>query len=183
MQGTGANRIKRLILECIPVLLMLMCVVADQVTKRHFAEVCAEKDITVIENFFYLTYTVNTGAAWSFLAGVSWGQIFFKILTGVALVLFVLFYIYAFKKNYTWLKYALAIVVGGTVGNFIDRLMFNGVTDFLSFIFGNYRFPVFNLADTFLTIGVIMLIIHFLFLDENAVFKKKEDADEVSNNE
>ncbi len=183
MQGTGANRIKRLILECIPVLLMLLCIVADQVTKKHFAEVCADKDITVIENFFYLTYTVNKGAAWSFLANVSWGQIFFKILTAIALVLFVFFYIYAFKKNHTWLKYSLAIVVGGTVGNFIDRLMYDGVTDFLSFIFGTYRFPVFNIADVCLTIGVIMLIIHFLFLDENAVFKKKDEVNEVSNNE
>ena len=94
--------------------------------------------------------------------------------------MFVCFYIYAIKKNYTWLKYSLAFVMGGTVGNFIDRLLTNAVTDFLSFVFGSYHFPVFNLADSFLVVGVIMLIVHFVFLDEVAIFKKKDADTEVS---
>ena len=94
--------------------------------------------------------------------------------------MFVVFYLYAMKKNYRWLKYALTFVIGGTIGNFIDRLAFNGVTDFLGFIFGSYYFPIFNFADTFLVVGVIMVIVHFLFLDEEALIKKNDGKDKVS---
>ncbi|MBE7083609.1 MAG: signal peptidase II [Clostridiales bacterium] len=183
MQRIRANRFGRIILELLPLFIVIVCTVLDQITKTCFKNLYFEKggSTQVIKNFFYLTYTVNTGAAWSFLADVSWGQTFFKILTAVSLVLFVLFYIYAFKRNYKWLKYSIAIVVGGTLGNFIDRLSFNGVTDFISLVFGDYYFPVFNLADSFLTVGVIMLIVHFLFLDESALFKKNNGKENDSN--
>ena len=67
-------------------------------------------------------------------------------------------------------------MVGGTVGNFIDRIAVSGVTDFLGFIFGSYYFPVFNLADSFLVVGVIMLMVHFLFLDDGALLKKETET-------
>lgn len=173
MQGVRTNRWGRIILEILPIFLMIACVVVDQITKFAFKEIYLNGGETiVIDGFFKLTYAENTGAAWSFLAEVSWGQTFFKILTGVALVAFVFMYIYAVKNNFTWLKFALALIIGGTIGNFIDRLFLGYVIDFLGFIFGDYHFPIFNLADSFLCVGVIMLIIHFLFLDESAVFKK-----------
>ena len=174
MQGIRANRWKRITLEIIPIILFVILIVLDQVSKNFYKELYLKNGQTmVIDGFFYLTYTVNTGAAWSFLSEVSWAQTFFKVLTVFSLVLFVFLYAYAFKNKYSWMKYSLAFVVGGTIGNFIDRLSFGGVTDFLSFVFGEYNFPVFNLADTFLVVGVIMLIIHFLFLDEGALFKKE----------
>ena len=92
------------------------------------------------------------------------------------------------SSSKTWLKYALILIVGGTLGNFIDRLISNGVVDFLSFNFWGYAFPVFNFADTFLTVGVIMLIFYYCFLDDNAIFKKntnqkvdEQDGGEVAN--
>ena len=115
------------------------------------------------------------------MSNVSWAQIFFKVLTVIALIGFVLIYIYAFKKNYRWLKIALIFVIGGTIGNFIDRLIFNEVIDFLGFIFGNYYFPVFNLADSFLVVGTIMFVIHFLFFDKDAIFRKKDANKDLSN--
>ena len=113
------------------------------------------------------------------LLGVSWAQLFFKILTGVSLVLFGFLMYYAFKNNYIWLSFAVAFILGGTIGNFIDRLLFNGVTDFLGFTFGNYNFPIFNLADSFLVVGVIMAVIHFFFLDENKIFDSKTKQTKV----
>lgn len=182
MQRIRAYGWKRIVLEIIPLILFLFFVFSDQITKDYFHALWEKQgDTVVIDKFFYLTYTVNTGAAWSFLADVSWGQTFFKILTAIALILFVGFYIYAFKHQQTWLKYSIALIIGGTVGNFIDRLAFSGVTDFIGFIFGDYHFPVFNLADSYLVIGVIMMIVHFLFFDENAIFKKKDGNKEVSN--
>ena len=122
---------------------------------------------------------MNKGAAFSFLANKSWGQTFFKIITPIALVLFGGFFYYAFKKNYTFSLYGVTLVITGTVGNFVDRLIFSGVRDFIKLDFMN--FAIFNVADMLLCVGVAMLLVHFLFLDENAVFgkndKKSEDID------
>ncbi len=173
MQRIRANGWKRIILEIIPVIVLFVLIASDQWSKTYFHNLYLKQgETTVIPDFFYLTYAVNTGAAWSFLAGVSWAQTFFKILTSVSLIAFIIYYIYAIKRGFSWLKYSLVLIIGGTIGNFIDRIAFEGVTDFLSFVFWGNPFPVFNLADSFLTIGVIMLIIHYCFLDENAIFKK-----------
>lgn len=175
MQGTRADRRKRIIIECLFILLLAVLVVVDQITKKHFSSTIKYgESVPIIDGFFYFSYYINTGAAWSFLSGVSWAQTFFKVLTAIALVLFIIFYIFAVRKNYKWLKVSLILIISGTLGNFIDRLILNGVIDFISFVFGSYHFPVFNLADSFLVVGVIMLLIHFLFIDEGAIFKRKD---------
>lgn len=185
MQRVGTNGRKRITLNVIFIALAIVLLFLDQITKSHFSKSIplGEKQ-PVIDGFFYFTYTINTGAAWSFLHDVSWAQTFFKILTIVALIVFIIFYVYAIKKDYKWLRVAIAFALSGTIGNFIDRLAIGGVIDFIGFTFGTYNFPVFNLADSFLVVGVIMLIIHFLFIDSGAIFKKrKKDADkDLSNN-
>ena len=182
MQRIGTTRWGRIILEVIPILVLIVSIVFDQLTKVWCYNLYQKNNgtTTVVDNFFYLTYTVNTGAAFSFLADKSWSQLFFKIITAVSLVLFVIFYLYAVKNKCTWLKYAIAIIIGGTVGNFIDRLFMNGVRDFLSFVFWGNPFAVFNIADSCLTVGVIMLVVHFLFLDEGAIFKRKNGKENLS---
>lgn len=181
MQRTWADRLKRIILIALPFLVIALSILVDQLAKVYFKDLYLDKGgrTEVIRNFFYFTYTVNTGAAWSFLSDVSWAQTFFKILTSVAIVGFSAFMVYAYKKKFKWLQYSLALILGGTIGNFIDRLLFNGVIDFISFVFGDYYFPVFNIADSCLVIGVIMMSIHFLFLDDTAVFKKKPEDEQV----
>lgn len=159
----------------IPIILLAAFIAIDQITKFF-----AEKDqvkVTVIDNFFYLSYSVNRGAGFSLFADKEWGQTLFKIITPVALVGFAFLYAFAVKKSYKWLTYAAVLIVAGTVGNYIDRLINSQVVDFLSFQFGNYYFPTFNVADVCLTLGVIMLIIHFLFFDGSAVFKSKPKSD------
>lgn len=183
MQGTRSYRLKKIILYVLPVLVLAVLITLDQVSKVYFKNLYYEKGSTdFINGFIGFTYTVNTGAAWSFLADVSWAQTFFKCLTAVALVVFGFIYYYAVKKGYKWLTYTIVLIVGGTIGNFIDRLIFNGVTDFIVLEF--IDFPVFNLADSFLSVGVVMFVIHYLFLDDDAIFKKKpkEQASD-SNNE
>ncbi len=183
MQRTWSNRRRLIVFSVIALVILGATIFIDQWTKNYFKNLFLENGkTTVIDGFFYLTYTVNTGAAWSFLSDVSWGQLFFKILTSVAIILFVLFYVYALIKNYKWLQVSICLVLGGTIGNFIDRVLFDGVTDFISFVFGSYHFPVFNLADSFLVVGVIMIIVHYLFIDGNAVFKKKNGKKDLSDN-
>ncbi len=171
----------------VPLILFAVLIAADQITKICFRNLHETKDlrvneIDVIKNFFYFTYTENSGSAYGFLSGKSWAQTFFKILTCVAIVLFVFLYVYAYKKNHSLMAYSIVFITGGTIGNFIDRLVRGSVIDFMCAEFwGNRLFGVFNFADLFLTAGVIMIVVHFLFYDESALFKKKsaeENADE-----
>lgn len=184
MQRVGANR-RSLIWKVLPVILVVVFILVDQITKtycKNLSENNGWQSTTVIDGFFSFFYTENTGAAFSFLANVSWGQAFFIGLTVIALILFFIFYLYICRKNYKWLKIAMAFIIAGTIGNFIDRLAYNFVVDFISFIFGDYHFPVFNMADVYITVGVIMFVIHYLFLDEGALLKFKNGNKKISDN-
>lgn len=182
MQGTRINRriiLTNILFASIATFLILF----DQITKTvcQYSYLNGWVSTPVINGFFSFTYTRNTGAAFSFLANTGWGQIFFMIITPMALVLFFVYYVYACKKNYRWLRVAVIFVLSGTIGNFIDRLAYGYVVDFLSFTFGTWNFPIFNLADVFMCVGMFMVIFHYLFLDKNAVFKKKDDKNISSN--
>lgn len=95
----------------------------------------------------------NTGAAFSIFSG--WSALFILIAIGV------LFYIDRFIVTDASHFLYLSLIIGGILGNLIDRLLYGEVLDFLSFRFGSYYFPIFNLADTFICIGVFLLIIEY----------------------
>ena len=161
----------------VPISVFILTLGADIFTKILFTNLYnTHGEIVVIDGFFKFNYVKNTGAGFGFLAEVSWGQIFLQILTIVALVLFVLLFYYAFKNKYRFLIVSVALIISGTLGNFIDRIIYGFVTDFISFTFGSYVFPSFNVADICLTVGVTMAIIHFLFIDKEALFKNKKKS-------
>ncbi len=173
MQRTRSDRAKRISFIIISIVICLLLIGIDQLTKFYFKnKYNSEGSTTVIKGFFYFTYTVNTGSAFSFLAGKAWAQTFFKILTPITLLLFILLFIYSVKKGKKFLSIATILIFSGAIGNYIDRLIFSGVTDFISLKFGSYNFPVFNFADICLTVGVIMFIIFYAFLDTNAIFNR-----------
>lgn len=190
MQGIGTNwrgkltervkenGVKTLVIKIVVcVLILAFLVAADQVTKlvfRNLNQSGWDKTV-VIDDFFYFEYAFNTGAAWSFLSGKTWGQTFFKVLTSIALIVFIAYLVFVITGKYKTLLLGTVLVISGTLGNFIDRLAMNGVTDFISLYFGSYHFPIFNLADAFLTVGVIVVIVHYFFLDDKAVFKKNAE--------
>ena len=181
MQRVGANGRRNIVIFIvIPIVILISLVGIDRFTKVYFEQLYRNVgEVVVIPNFFKFTFTINKGAAFSFLAEKSWGQLIFKIITPFALMAFVLVLVYAIKKRYKFLTIAFVLVISGTLGNYIDRLLFNGVVDFISFQFGSYFFPVFNVADICLTIGVIMAIVHFCFIDKNKLFafKKKRKTE------
>ncbi len=117
---------------------------------------------TIIENFFCLNYVQNFGAGFSIMQNA---RTTFLIITPVCLVLFC-YLLYKAKDNLS--KAALLLMIGGTIGNFIDRIVTTYVVDFLSFNILGWDFPVFNLADTFLTIGVILYIICLILEEKHA---------------
>ena len=113
-----------------------------------------QQDIPVIQKFFHITYLQNTGMAWSLLSG-------FQILLSLAAVVAIgvmIWYLLA-KRPDRITSISLSLMIGGAAGNLIDRLFLVYVRDFLHFYIWGYDFPVFNIADCALCIGVFILII------------------------
>ncbi len=139
----------------------LLVILADQATKlriRHFMNI--GDSFNVWGDFFRMTYVTNTGAAFSFSLGTDLhNRIFFTITTLIAtgLLIYLLH-----KTDETLPSVAFAMIIGGAIGNLIDRVAYGAVIDFLDFDFFNIiiqRWPVFNIADSMITIAVILLII------------------------
>lgn len=120
------------------------------------------KSITVINNFFYLTNVHNLGAAWSLFSG----QRILLIVIGMAALFFIFRWINDFKNNNKNI-WAFSLLISGLLGNLFDRIIYGYVRDFLDFRFGSYNYPVFNLADTFIFCGVIVLILAIIKGEEN----------------
>lgn len=141
----------------------------DQASK-HLVEALFEyaQIKTVIPGFFDLTLRYNPGAAFSFLADAGgWQRYFF---TGLALVVSVVL-VFLIKKHQTETRYALALslILGGALGNAIDRMVFGHVIDFLLFHWNNrWYYPAFNIADSAICIGAVLMVIDS--------FKKPETA-------
>lgn len=112
--------------------------------------------------FFNLTLLHNTGAAFSFLADHGGWQRWFFALIAVGASIGLTIWLTRLKASETLLAAALALIIGGALGNLYDRLMYGYVVDFLSFHWNGYYFPAFNLADTAITLGAIALIVESL---------------------
>ena len=120
------------------------------------------ESITVINNIFYLTNVHNLGAAWSLFSG----QRILLIVVGIAALFFIFRWINDFKNNNKNI-WAFSLLISGLLGNLFDRIIYGYVRDFLDFRFGSYNYPVFNLADTFIFCGVIVLILAIIKGEEN----------------
>lgn len=113
------------------------------------------QSIRVIDNFFYITYVKNTGAAWSILSGKQ----YFLIIVSLLVIIFLIIYLYK-KKTYSKFEFVgYGLLIAGAVGNLIDRVVYGYVIDYLNFYLFNYNFPVFNIADTCIVIGIMLLFI------------------------
>jgi signal peptidase II len=134
----------------------------DQLVKYKVVNGIQPSDtVQVVNNFFYLTHVKNRGAAWSILQN---GRIFFIILA-IAGCIGITYYL--FKKVDNMAKLALSFIMGGALGNLVDRVITGEVTDFLEFHFGTYIFPIFNVADIFIVVGTVILVIYMLFFSSN----------------
>lgn len=152
--------------------IFILSIILDQFTKKWAVTVLKNgSDIKVIGDFLGFSYVENRGAAFGMLQNQFW---FFIIVT-IAMIA-VIVYIFFKNKNITNMsRLSLTLIVGGAIGNFIDRVRFKFVVDFIHVKFGSfYDFPVFNIADSLVVCGTILLII-LMFMNK---FEKGENCGE-----
>lgn len=133
-------------------------IIIDLISKNVItSQIRLGERVSVIDGFFWLTNVRNTGAAWSIFESHTW------LLTLISWVAAVGMIIYYQKEDLKGIPYlCILMLMAGTIGNGVDRLYLGYVRDFLSFNIFGYMFPVFNLADSLLVVGVILLLIHTL---------------------
>lgn len=143
-------------------IIAVLIVAFDQLTKwLVVSNMEVRESIPIIENVLYLTSHRNAGAAFGILQGQMW---LFYIAT-VAVAAVIVYMIKTQLNGSRWYGTALGLILGGAVGNFIDRVLEGAVVDFIDVYIFNYNYPIFNIADMALVTGVIMVIIH-VFLEE-----------------
>lgn len=110
---------------------------------------------TIIDNFLNITYVRNTGAAWSILDNNTW------IVTVISLLIIIgiIYYVYRNRVSKKILKIGYGLILGGAIGNFIDRIVYGYVIDFIDIDIFGWNYPIFNLADMFIVVGVILVMI------------------------
>ena len=141
------------------VVVTLLILAIDQLTKYLIAAKMTIGDsYTVIPHFLNITSHRNNGAAWGILSGKMG---FFVIITLIILAILIIFYIKEAKGN-LFMQIALSLLFAGAIGNFIYRLFHGEVVDFIDTNIFGYDFPIFNVADSSLTVGVIFIIIALL---------------------
>ena len=143
----------------------VLVVLADQATKEAIIRWVPLYGDVPINDFINLTHQRNTGAAFSFLAGAGgWQRWFFIVLASVVSTALVVWLWRIRTSNLHVLAAGLTLVLGGAIGNLVDRVRLGYVTDFIQVWFGSWAFPSFNVADSAISVGAALLIIDSLFL-------------------
>ncbi|MBL8513212.1 MAG: lipoprotein signal peptidase [Betaproteobacteria bacterium] len=143
-------------------------VALDQLTKQVITAHFHYGEVKFITSWFNLVLAHNTGAAFSFLANAGgWQRGFFVTVTIV--ITGVLLWMLRDHKGNRWLALALALVIGGAIGNLIDRVLYGYVVDFVQWHAAGYYWPAFNVADSAISLGAVMLVIDS--------FRKRTESD------
>ena len=137
--------------------LPLIILLADQFTKVLITGYYQLGDSTRVLSFFNVVRAHNTGAAFSFLAGAGGWQRWFFTGIGVAAALFIVWLLKAHAGQKLF-SFAMACILGGAIGNVVDRVLYGYVVDFLDFHYAGWHFPAFNVADSAISIGAVCLI-------------------------
>ena len=153
--------------------------VLDQFTKQMIVRTLDQCNFGFCDSidllpFLKLVLLYNDGAAFSILSDAGGWQRWFLSIVSFAVSCFIFFWILRLKSSEHLLGFALAIILGGAIGNLIDRVLLGHVVDFILLYYSNFFFPTFNVADTAISVGAILLIIE--------MFIKKKGRDEHGNN-
>jgi len=149
---------------------MFICIFIDQLIKIIVSNIALlNTPYEVIKNFFYLTHVRNLGAAW----GIFYGNRYFLILVSL-FALFIFYFVFIRNKKLSKFEsISFGILLGGIIGNLIDRIVYGYVIDYLDFQIFNYDFPIFNFADTCIVISIILIIIKIIKDDSDGKIYNK----------
>jgi signal peptidase II len=138
--------------------------IADQLTKFIVDQTMPlHHSIPIIDDLFSLTYIRNTGAAFGILSGSAAAfRLPFLLLFSTVAIVFIIMMLRRLPDRETGLITALAFILGGAIGNLIDRIAYGEVIDFLDFYWSRFHWPAFNLADSFITIGVLITVYYLI---------------------
>lgn len=151
-------------------IIAIFILIIDQIVKISIDSFLRISElITVIPNFFYITKVYNDGAAWSIFDG----SVAFLIIVAIVALIFLISYQKIFQKNFRNIV-AFALIYGGLLGNLVDRIVYGYVIDYIKLLFGNFSFPVFNLADMAIVSGFILLIYAVLRGEDKNGFSSKD---------
>ncbi|MGA2483870.1 MAG: signal peptidase II [Candidatus Acidiferrales bacterium] len=146
--------------------LTLAVVLADRATKAIFEAYTPENyRHELVHNFIYLVHSRNPGIAFGLFAGTASPWVRVALVGASVAVIAVLSWLLLAGHAHGWMSRAgLALIIGGAAGNnLVDRLLHGGVTDFFEVLIGSYHWPAFNLADSAITVGAVLLILELLF--------------------
>ena len=137
----------------------MIAIALDQATKLTIVATMRLYESIPVISFFNLTYVHNEGAAFSFLSDAGgWQRWFFAGLATIISIIIAI-WLTRLKKHEILLAMSLALILGGAIGNLIDRLAYGYVIDFLDFYYKTWHFPAFNVADSAITIGVGLMLL------------------------
>ena len=137
----------------------MIAIALDQATKLTIVATMRLYESIPVISFFNLTYVHNEGAAFSFLSDAGgWQRWFFAGLATIISIIIAI-WLARLKKHEILLAMSLALILGGAIGNLIDRLAYGYVIDFLDFYYKTWHFPAFNVADSAITIGVGLMLL------------------------
>lgn len=156
----------------IAVIVAALLIVVDQFTKYlALTSLKPVGSIIFVEGFMDFTFVENRGVAFGMFSGQKW---FILLLTSVIVAVLVYYFIrLPHSRQYNWVRGAMVLVLAGALGNMIDRIFRGYVVDFFEFTF--FDWPVFNVADIYVVVGVILLAILILFVIKDEPKEKKED--------
>ena len=144
-------------------------VLADQISKTIVVKTMSlYESIPVIQNFFHFTYITNDGMA--FGINFPFGYYIFTSVS-VLLTLFLFWYRWSVRTHSIVIRLGISFIIAGAIGNLIDRIFLGAVIDFLDFMIGNFHWYVFNLADSYVTVGMVLVLVDSIILE-----KKRESA-------
>jgi len=149
--------------------LSLLVIVLDQITKQWAERSFVLYERLPVTDFFNLTLAYNRGAAFSFLADAGGWQQFFFIGLAVVVCVYLVFFLRSLKSSQWPLALGVVMIIGGAIGNVIDRLIYGHVIDFLDFYVNNWHWPAFNLADSAITLGVVLFLWDSVFSKEDTI--------------
>ena len=143
--------------------LSVAVVALDQMSKQLADMLLGYHDPVAVMPFFNLMLSYNTGAAFSFLSDAGGWQRWFFVALAVVAVSIIYVWLRRLPPTQMWLAAALSLVLGGAVGNVVDRVLYGYVIDFIDVYYQQWHWPTFNVADSAITIGVIILLLDGLF--------------------